>query len=516
MGFLRLVMGGPLIGPSGTWLLQCFIAVTILLAGWGPSPVLAGDADFERIRKSLVKIYTRTNPPDPASPWQGKGIRSTSGSGVIISGNRILTNAHVVADHVNVEVKREGMTRRYTAQVIHVGHESDLALLAVDDFTFFEDAEPMELGETPVIRDSVTVYGFPLGGETISVTQGIVSRIEVSRYAHSGRSLLLVQIDAAINPGNSGGPVVSAGTMVGVAAQSIRSADNVGYMVPASIIGHFLADVKDGRYDGFPSMGVVYQSIENDSLRGALGLQDDETGILITGVNSESSADGILKRGDVLLELDGIPIAADLSVPWRENNRVQFSNLVHEKQVGDEMSLKILRDSDRKNVTVFLKNVDYLVQRPSHDVKPSYFILGGLVFQPLSMDYFRLFKHAPPDFSYYLSYRNLRTPERSQLVLLSKVLAAPLTRGYHELSNSIVARVQGQVPRDLAHLVRIVEGSTEPWLKVETESGKSVILSLEEARSRTGEILKMYGIGGDRSEDLVEQKSSQDSEFRSQ
>ena len=487
---------------------QVFVIGVILLNGLSSSPASASpDSGFEQIRNSLVKIYTRTNPPDLGSPWQSKGIRSTSGSGVIITGNRILTNAHVVADQVNVEVKREGMTRRYTAQVVHVGHESDLALLAVDDFTFFEGAVPMELGETPIIRDSVSVYGFPLGGETISVTQGIVSRIEVSRYSHSGRSLLLVQIDAAINPGNSGGPVVSGGEMVGVAAQSIRSADNVGYMVPASIIRHFLADVEDGRYDGFPSMGVVYQSIENDSLRGALGLQGEEKGVLITGVNDGSSAHGVLGAGDVLLEMDGVSIAEDLSVPWRENNRVHFSYLVHEKQVGDEMSLKVLSGHERKDLKVVLKNTDYLVSRPNYDVKPSYYILGGLVFQPLTMDYFKLFKHAPPDFSYYVGYRNLRTPERRQIVLLSKVLAAPLTRGYHGLRNSIVARVQGQVPRDLPDLIRIVEESSEPWLKVETESGRTLILSLEEARSRTEEILKMYGIDGDRSGDLVRGQS---------
>jgi len=483
--------------------LQVVIVCVLPLNGWSVPEAAAADAGFERIRNSLVKIYTRTNPPDLGSPWQSKGIRSTSGSGVIISGNRILTNAHVVANQVNVEVKREGMTRRYTAQVVHVGHESDLALLAVDDFSFFEGAVPMELGETPVIRDSVSVYGFPLGGETISVTQGIVSRIEVSRYSHSGRSLLLVQIDAAINPGNSGGPVVSGGSMVGVAAQSIRSADNVGYMVPASIIRHFLVDVKDGRYDGFPSMGVGYQSIENENLKGALGLNGGETGVLITGVNYDSSADGILDVGDVLMEMDGVPIAEDLSVPWRENNRVQFSYLVHDKQVGDEMSLRVLSGEERKDLKVILKNTDFLIPRPAFDVKPSYYTVGGLVFQPLTMDYFRLFKHAPPDFSYYVGHRNLRTEERRQIVLLSKVLAAPLTRGYHNLRNSIVAKIQGKVPRDLPDLVRIIEESSEPWLKIETESGRTLILSLEDARSRTEEILKMYGIGSDRSGDLL-------------
>jgi hypothetical protein len=264
-----------------------------------------------------------------------------------------------------------------------------------------------------------------------------------------------------------------------------------------------LADVKDGQYDGFPSMGVGYQSIENENLKGALGLNGGETGVLITGVNYGSSADGILDVGDVLMEMDGVPIAEDLSVPWRENNRVQFSYLVHDKQVGDEMTLRVLSGEERKDLKVVLKNTDFLIPRPAYDVKPGYYTVGGLVFQPLTMDYFRLFKHAPPDFSYYVGHRNLRTEERRQIVLLSKVLAAPLTRGYHNLRNSIVAKVQGRVPRDLPDLVRIIEESSEPWLKIETESGRTLILSLEDARSRTEEILKMYGIGSDRSGELV-------------
>ncbi|UCF30452.1 MAG: trypsin-like peptidase domain-containing protein [bacterium] len=482
------------------------LAVFIVTAAGPTSTALAGrDAEFEEVRRSLVKVYTRSNPPDVRNPWQKLGITSTSGSGVVIEGNRILTNAHVVANQVNVEVKREGTTRRFEAGVEYVGHDCDLAILSVDDKDFFEGAVPVKLGTTSLIRDSVTVYGFPLGGETISVTEGIVSRIEVSRYAHSRRPLLLVQIDAAINPGNSGGPVISGGKMVGIAAQSIRSAENVGFMVPASVIDHFFEDVRDGRFDGFPSLGVTYQAIENPSLRRALGLADGETGVLVTGVNFGSSANGTLRAGDVLLRIDGIPVAEDLSVPWRENNRLHFGYLIQSKQVGDRATLSILRDGRRIEEVISLRDEADLVPRPGFDVPPSYYIFGGLVFQPLSVDYLRLFKHMPPDFSYYVSYRNLKTAERRQVVLLSKVLATPLTRGYQGWQDAIVNTVQGEVPRDLPDLVRIIESSADPWLRIEAESGRVLVLDLQEAASKTTDVLGRYGIPEDRSEDLKQE-----------
>ena len=484
-----------------TWL----TIAALMIIGSTSQASASRSGDFERIRGSLVKVYTRANPPDMRNPWQNRGITSISGSGVVISGNRILTNAHIVANRVNVEVKREGTTRRFEARVVHVAHDCDLAILSVDDGSFFEGSSPMKLGSTPLIRDSVAVYGFPLGGETISATEGIVSRIEVTRYAHSRRPLLLVQIDAAINPGNSGGPVISGGKIVGIAAQSIRSAENVGFMVPASVIEHFFQDVDDGRFDGFPSLGVTYQAVENPGLRRALGLNDGEAGVLITGVSFDGSASGILKPGDVLLKIDGISIAEDLSIPWRKNNRLHFGYLIQSKQVGETAALSILRDDERLQEEVLLKDEGSRMHRPQFDTKPGYYIVGGLVFQPLSTDYIRLFKHMPPDFGYYVNYRNLRTSERRQIILLSKVLATPLTRGYQGWRDAIVRKVQDKVPMDLTDLVRIIESSKDPWLRIETERGNVLVLDIREARSRTGEILEKYGIPADRSGDLKQE-----------
>ena len=116
---------------------------------------------------------------------------------------------------------RRRTTRRSDIAIVeHIAHDCDLALLKVDDPAFFKDTKPLPLGEIPELESSVTVIGYPIGGERISVTQGVVSRVDFRTYTHSVvDSHLTVQIDAAINPGNSGGPVVQAGKVVGIAFQ---------------------------------------------------------------------------------------------------------------------------------------------------------------------------------------------------------------------------------------------------------------------------------------------------------
>jgi S1-C subfamily serine protease len=215
------------------------------------------------VRESIVKIYCVKNSPDYDNPWNMKGLKSISGSGCIISDKRILTNAHVVSDKTYIQVRLHGKSEKYKARLLAVSHEADLALLTVDDLNFFKGVSPLKFGRLPEIQDKVTVYGFPEGGDALSTTTGIISRIEHQIYAHSFMNLLAAQIDAAVNSGNSGGPAMVGDQIVGVVMQSLIDSENTNYIVPAPIIEHFLQDMKDGRYDGFPQLGLVPQKMEN-------------------------------------------------------------------------------------------------------------------------------------------------------------------------------------------------------------------------------------------------------------
>jgi len=172
---------------------------------------------------AVVKVFCIRTEPNYSLPWQRKRQSTSTSTGFAIVGKRLVTNAHSVEHYTQVKVKKRGDETKYSAKVMSVGNECDLALLTVEDDSFWEDMTFLEFGALPRLQDSVLAIGYPIGGDTVSVTSGVVSRIEVTSYVHGASELLGVQVDAAINAGNSGGPALNNdGKCVGVAFQVHR------------------------------------------------------------------------------------------------------------------------------------------------------------------------------------------------------------------------------------------------------------------------------------------------------
>ena len=108
-------------------------------------------------------------------------------------------------------------------------------------------------GALPSIGSMVQAIGYPMGGEQVSITEGVVSRIEYAEYNMEAQGLR-IQVDAALNQGNSGGPVILDGAVVGVVFSGIEYAENIGYVIPAEEVRLFLEDIGDGSYDGQPRL----------------------------------------------------------------------------------------------------------------------------------------------------------------------------------------------------------------------------------------------------------------------
>jgi S1-C subfamily serine protease len=302
------------------------------------------------VRDAMVKIYSVQNQPDYNNPWNMNGPKATSGSGCVINGNRILTNAHVVSDQTFVQVRLYGQSKKYNAKVTVVSHDADLALLTVENRQFFEKIKPLEFADLPESQQEVVVYGFPEGGDTLSTTKGVISRTEHHRYAHSLMNLLATQLDAAINPGNSGGPVIIGDRIVGVVMEIRRDSENIGYMVPVPIVKHFLDDISDGRYDGFPDDGIVVQNMENEGLRGRYGLADGQSGALVVSTVPGTPAEGTVFPGDVILSIDGHRVEDDCTVEFRPNERTSFKFYIQQQQIGEDLKIKILRSGRQATI----------------------------------------------------------------------------------------------------------------------------------------------------------------------
>jgi S1-C subfamily serine protease len=359
-----------------------------------------------------------------------------TGSGFIISGRRILTNAHNVANQNWVIVQRHGIPKKYPATVVAVGHECDLALISVEDDDFWVGTVALEFGQVPELQMSVVVVGFPTGGDNLCVTAGVVSRVDVHEYAHSGFSLLCVQIDAAVNAGNSGGPALcdDSSKVIGVAFQGREDAENVGYIIPSSVVHHFLSDIeRNGVYSGFVTLGVTWSPLENCHLRAYVGIDSCElpeglarSGVVVCKVDKTRHDPEVLQAGDTLLAVDGVSIADDSTIQFRVMERLPFAHLILQKHVGDPCEITILRDRKVTKRTVVLQSPKYLVPECVYDELPRYYICGGMVFVPLTLTYMlhefgkRYYEKAPNVLLGAIDER-FRSREGEEVVIFSQV-----------------------------------------------------------------------------------------------
>ena len=481
--------------------------VLLLMFLGAPSVVVAENS----LKESIVKLYTVFNEPQYHEPWAMKGQRTRHGSGSIISGRRILTNAHIVSDRMFIQVRRGGQAQKFTAEVEAVSHEADLAIVRVKDEDFFLNTTPLEIGDLPELKDTVSVYGFPDGGDKFSMTEGIVSRIEHIQYAHSGASLLAGQVDASINSGSSGGPVIKDRKIVGVAFQSLRNDTyaNIGYMVPAPVIQHFLADVSDGKIHGTPTLGVSLQQMENPDIRKSFHMQPDHSGVLVNKIYPGSPGEGLLRRGDVLLSIDGISIENDGTVEFRKGERTFFLYIMQQKQLHESVSITILREGEEQDLAIQLTQpagFDRLVPHRQYDNPPTYFIMGGLIFEPLTLNYLEGFgpkwNLVAPVEQMNFFMKGEPTNEQREVIVLVKVLADEMNIGYHTSKNTIVSSVNGKKISRMTDLIDAFEAHAGNFHVIEDSHGFQIILNKDSAEEALPRILRKYKIPSDRSENL--------------
>jgi S1-C subfamily serine protease len=342
------------------------------------------------IYRSVVRVEVATQVPNYSAPWNAGRFSGGIGTGFLIGPNRFLTNAHVVSNGQRFLITIYGSPEKHQAKVEFIAHDCDLAILSVEDFTPFEKLPVFTIGQAvPALESQVRVIGYPIGGERLSVTRGVVSRIDFQPYSHSrADSHLIVQIDAAINPGNSGGPVLQDNKVVGVAFQGLTQADNTGYIIPTPVVNRFLKDVEDGKYDEYTDLGITEFPLINPAMRAALQLQNNGLGVLITNVTATSACDGLVKPGDVLMSIDDHPIDANGSI-LIDGEKVNLHEIVERKFAGDSVKLRVLRNRESLELTVTLKSLPqgrmYAIK---YEEKPRYIVFAGLLFQPLDTNLF--------------------------------------------------------------------------------------------------------------------------------
>lgn len=429
-----------------------------------PLYALAGD-----VRGSVVKILSTQRVPDLVRPWTKAGPQEMSGSGVIIDGKRILTNAHVVRYASQVYVQGHQSADKIAAKTIGIATGIDLAVLELEDGSFFDERPAVPLAERlPEARDTVNVYGYPIGGTELSVTEGIVSRIEFTAYSFDTTGLR-IQVDAALNPGNSGGPAIMDDKVVGLVFSGIRFADSIGYLIPVEEIQTFLADIADGEYTGKPALFDEFQTLENDAIRAKLGLDKSKTGLMVTNRDPDEDSNP-LRRWDVLTHIGEHDIDNEGKVRISDDLRLDFHYLISKVVRDGKLPLKLLRDGKPLSIDVPVRgDRNYVVRVLSTDY-PRYFIYGPLAFSTLTQDFIQrmggMSMRSAMAGSPLVTRRfdKVEFEGEELVVVTSRMFPHRITKAYDDPFGRVIETVNDVKIKNLKHLVETLRDLKDDYV----------------------------------------------------
>ena len=485
------------------------------------SPPSTGSAETPSpaVENSVVKVFSTIRQADPYRPWAKQEPSEISGSGAIISGKRILTNAHVVLHASQVQVQANQAGDRLSAHVETIAPGIDLAILKVDDENLFSSRPALSFRKTlPEAKDAVMVYGYPTGGTSLSITKGIVSRIEFAAYSASVHGLR-IQIDAAINPGNSGGPAVVGDEMVGLAFSRLGgTTQNIGYIIPCEEIELFLKSIDSkGNYDGKLAMYDDLQTLENPALRSFLHLDPAVKGMIVHRPNN-SEASYPLKQWDVITKIGDTAVDDQGMIKVNDHLRVHFPYEIQRIAKQEKVPLTVVRQGKTMTIDMpLLKHRPQLI--PETEGKyPSYFIYGPLVLSEATTDFLSgmrrnngltgvmgmlVYQGSP------LVTRMGDRPafEGERLVVISSpFFPHKLSRGYGNPAMQVIRAINGQKVQNLAHAIALLRDAKDEFVSFEFDlrtGGETMVFPRAEMVAATDEILTDNGIREQGSPELL-------------
>jgi S1-C subfamily serine protease len=476
-----------------------------------PAPAKPGS-----VENSVVQVFSTIRYPDLTKPWTKEAPSEVSGTGVVIEGKRILTNAHVVLYAGQIQVQANQAGDKLSARVEAVAPGIDLAVLKLDDESFFDSHPPLaRASELPEVKEAVMVYGFPEGGRSLSITKGIISRIEFAGYSRTV-SGLRIQIDAAINPGNSGGPAIAGDRMIGMVFSHLGGADNIGYIIPGEEIELFLQDIADGRYDGKPGMFDDLQTLENPALRAFLKLDKSVRGIVVHKTESKDPSYP-LKEWDVITKIGDEPVDDEGMVKLGGNLRVRFQYEIQKLVKGGTVPLSIVRSGKEMRIDLPVSTKHPTIVPDLDGAYPSYFVYGPLVFSNATSRFVWSLARGSQGAEVVAALATAGSPlirrlgdqpafDGERLVIVSSpFFPHKLAEGYSNPLAEVVKSVNGTPIKNLGHLVEVLRDCKDEFIAFEFESNRSEtpVFRRAEMLAVTDELLSDNGVRSQGSPDMM-------------
>lgn len=455
---------------------------------------------------SLVRVNVTGQPYDYFRPWQKKAPFSKRALGAVLPHDRVLVTADLVANQNYVELERAESGEKTAASVVVVDYEANLALIEPTDKNFLKGLQPLELALDTVVGDRLAAWQLESTG-TLVVTEGIVTTIGITRYPADVADFLTYRLSIPMQYRDNSYtvPLVKNNKLAALLLR-YEPRSQVLDAIPAPIIAHFLKDATGAKYQGFPSLGIAFFPTRDPQLRAYAGEESKTGGVYITSVEPGlPAAKAGLLPGDIVTAVEDHNIDQNGNYVDSLYGKLGFSNLLTAKAyVGDSIALHVLRAGKPLTLNVKLEHreeEDYVIPPYNIDNPPSYYVLGGLIFQELTRQYLKEWgnnweKDAPQDFVYLDKYQSELFPEGNQhVVILSQVLPANSTIGYDDFSYLVVKKVNDKEIRSLADLAEAVKTPLNGFHVIQTvDDPKQLELDATQVAAESDALQKNYGL----------------------
>jgi S1-C subfamily serine protease len=472
-------------------LLLAAISTLVFLPGALPAQkksAPAHPAADSAVNTALLKVNVTQQSWNQRIPWQKMSPNSRRGLGVLLEKNQILVTAQLIADATYIELEQADSGRKLPAKVKAVDYDANLSLLEPSEAPgdFFSGLKPIAIDASVRIGDELQAWQLDRVGELIR-SPLTVNKIMVSRYFLETSVFLVYEANGIIrSEANSFTlPVIKGGKLAGLLL-SYDSKNQTALVLPGPIINHFFKDIADGHYQGFPSLGIEFQTTLDPQFKEYLGMKPKQEGVYVSAVTKGGSAESVgVKVGDIILEVNGHAVDARGDYKDEKFGRLSISHLVRgEAYVGDEVKIKVLRDGKAESLSGKLTRKlpkDYLVPPYGYDHGPNFLVQGGLIFLELSMPYLQSFgsdweNNAPLRLIFVAKHTDdYEKQGRRKVVILSGGLPTRSTQGYERLGGLILTQVNGKPINDLSDLEKAFKEPQDGIHKIEFEDAPKVI-----------------------------------------
>ncbi len=443
-----------------------------------------------------MRVNVTGQPYDYVRPWQKKAPFQKRALGAVLPQGRVLVTADLVANQNYVELERAESGEKTAANVVVVDYEANLALLEPAEKKFLDGLTPLQLALDTVVGDRLSAWQLESTGALV-VTEGLVTTIQMTRYpADMGQFLTYrISISMQYRDNSYTVPLVKNNKLAALLLRFDQRTQVVD-AIPAPIIAHFLRDAEKHPYQGFPLSRVRFfpdprpatAEVRRTNRQTRRSLRDQRRSE-ITGCEGGIAGRATSWSGIGTNEIDQNGNYVDPLY-----GKIEFTNLITAKAyAGDTIPVHIQRAGKPMQLDFALEHRnanDFVIPPYNLDRAPSYYVLGGLIFEELSRQFLREWganwmKDAPQRWVYKDRFQSELYPEGNRrVVVLTQVLPANTTIGYEEVA--YLTRDQGE--RQGSEIARRISRSGEAaggWLHHHrNRRGSEADRARSQARSR--------------------------------